>query len=52
MKIMGSFSLCVRLRHHSLNTKPDANVDVDANADVKCKHRTRRMCVSNECSCC
>ena len=32
-----TLSLCVHLHHHSLNTKLDASVDVDANADVKIK---------------
>ena len=34
---LNPFSTCVCLHHHSLNTKLDTNVDVDANADVKFK---------------
>ena len=34
---LNAFSLHVRLRQYSLNPKLDAEVDVGANADVKCK---------------
>ena len=34
---LGTHSLHVRLHHHRLNTKLDANVDTDAHAKVTCK---------------
>ena len=34
---LNPFSACAFTRHHSLNTKLDTNVDVDAIEDVKCK---------------
>ena len=35
--------MCVHLCHHSLSTELKANVDVDANINVKCKQSLRTV---------